>query len=306
MNFDPQAALSFAIEQHSYIEQEINETPRPDIQYIGLVPVDTSAPDFAPSVTYYSSDMYGRAKWISGNSDDIPVSGGEMAAHETPMWTFGAGYRWGWEELGKAMYMGYPLQAEDAKAARRSAEELIDRVVFEGDALKGATGLLNNPNVAVTAAAFGGWLAGPVTEDQILEDVNLALFGLSNTTNFTVTANTLLLPPQYHRILSTRRLGDTDTSLINYLRANNTYTFMTGQPLTIRSVRALATAGAAGGPRMVAYNNSSDVLKLNMPMPHRFLGVYQDGPLNWVVPGVGRVGALEVRRPQEISYVDGI
>ena len=69
---------------------------------------------------------------------------------------------------------------------------------------------------------------------------------------------------------------------------------------------SLETASATGGPRLVAYRKDPDVVKLNMPMPHRFMGVYQDGPLNWVVPGVGRVGELEIRRTQEIQYVDNI
>ena len=303
---DEQAALSFAIEQHTHIEASVNEAPRPEIQYPRLVDVDTSAPDYAKTITYFSSDMYGRAKWINGNSDDIPIAGTEMDKHEARIFTFGAGYRWGWEELGQAMHMNYPLQANDANAARRSAEEFVDRLVLRGDSTKNITGLYNNPNVVVNPATFGGWMAGTVTEDQINEDVNVALLGVGQATNFSISANTLLLPHTHYRILATRRLGDTSQTLLNYLMANNTYTAMTGQPLQIIAVRGLETASATGGPRMVAYRKDPDVVKLNMPMPHRFMGVYQDGPLNWVVPGVGRVGELEIRRTQEIQYVDNI
>jgi hypothetical protein len=41
-------------------------------------------------------------------------------------------------------------------------------------------------------------------------------------------------------------------------------------------------------------------------MPHRFLPVWQTGPLRWDVPGVMRFGGLDVRLPNEISYTDGI
>ena len=81
---------------------------------------------------------------------------------------------------------------------------------------------------------------------------------------------------------------------------------MTGMPLTIRAVRGLETAGAAGVNRMVAYRRNPQVLKLHVPMPHRFLPVYQDGPLNFVVPGVFRLGGLDIRRPKEVRYGDGI
>ena len=55
---DEQAALSFAIEQHTHSEASVNEAPRPEIQYPRLVDVDTSAPDYAKTITYFSSDMY--------------------------------------------------------------------------------------------------------------------------------------------------------------------------------------------------------------------------------------------------------
>jgi hypothetical protein len=41
-------------------------------------------------------------------------------------------------------------------------------------------------------------------------------------------------------------------------------------------------------------------------MPHRFMPVYQTGPLRCDIPGVMRLGGLDIRLPNEISYVDGI
>lgn len=95
-------------------------------------------------------------------------------------------------------------------------------------------------------------------------------------------------------------------TLLQFLRANNTYTAMTGQQLTIRGVRGLETAGAGVTARMVAYRRDPQVLKLHIPMPHRFLPVYQAGPLRWTVPGVFRLGGLDIRRPAEVVYRDGI
>ena len=74
----------------------------------------------------------------------------------------------------------------------------------------------------------------------------------------------------------------------------------------IRAMRGLEAAGASADARMVAYRRDPSVLKLHIPMPHRFLPVYQDGPLNYVVAGVFRLGGLDIRRPAEVRYVDGI
>jgi hypothetical protein len=84
------------------------------------------------------------------------------------------------------------------------------------------------------------------------------------------------------------------------------YTANSGQPLTIRGIRKLDTAGISGGARMIAYRRDPEVLKFHMPMPHRFLPVWQAGPTRWEIPGMLRLGGLDVRLPNEISYVDGI
>ena len=83
-------------------------------------------------------------------------------------------------------------------------------------------------------------------------------------------------------------------------------TATTGQPIVIRGMRSLDTAGASSTARLVAYRYSPQVLKLHMPMPHRFLPAYQSGPLRWDVPGVMRLGGLDIRLPKEVVYLDGI
>ena len=66
------------------------------------------------------------------------------------------------------------------------------------------------------------------------------------------------------------------------------------------------TAGVGGTTRLVAYRKDPEVLKLHMPMPHRFLPAWQSGPLRWDIPGVMRLGGLDVRLPKEVVYLDGI
>lgn len=302
--FDAQAALGFVTSQTSHIETQVNETVYPDIQYPGLVPVDTSAHPFAKSVTYYSSDKFGKADWVNGNSDDIPLAGTERAKHETNVYMAGIGYSYGYEEINQAQMLGVNLPADDAMAARRAYEEMVDGVALKGDTAKNFSGLINNSAVTAGSATTGSW--GSATEDQILGDVNDAILAVATDTNYASMANTLLLPFPKLNALATKRLGDTQMTILEFLRKNNTYTAMTGQELTIRGVRGLDTAGAGSVNRMVAYRRDPQVLKLHIPMPHRFLPVYQDGPLNFVVPGVFRLGGLDIRRPKEVRYADGI
>ncbi|QJD54312.1 major capsid protein [Aminobacter phage Erebus] len=305
MLFDAQAALGFVTSQTTHIESAVNETVYPDVQYSQLTPVDTSAHPFTQTVTFYSSDKVGKANWINGNGDDIPLANSELTQHKSSVYTAGIGYGFGWEEVGIAMKLGHNLQGDDAAAARRAYEEMVDMVALRGDARKGFSGLIDYPGITAGAVPTGNWAAA-TDEDLILADVNAVLLGIPTDTLFTSVADTLLMSPGRMNLLATRRLGDTTMTVLDFLRKNNTYTAMTGQALTIRGVRGLETAGAGVTQRMVAYRRSPDVLKLHIPMPHRFLPVFQNGPLSWVVPGVFRLGGLDIRRPKEVRYGDGI
>lgn len=303
---DAQAALGFVLSQTSHIETQVNEIVYPDIQYPNLIPVDTSAHPFAKTVTYYSSDKFGEAKWINGNAGDIPIAGTELAKHETSVYTAGIGYGYGWEEINEAQMLGRNLAADDAMAARRAYEEMVDRVALQGDTEKGFEGLIDNSAVTAGSAGNGDWDGGTTTEDEILADVNAAILGTATDTLYTGVADTLLLPFAKLNTLATTRLGDTQSTILEFLRRNNTYTAMTGNALDIRGVRGLETAGSGSTNRMVAYRKSPQVLKLHIPMPHRFLPAYQKTPLYTEIPGVFRLGGLDIRLPKEVRYSDGI
>ncbi|WP_367346455.1 DUF2184 domain-containing protein [Stenotrophomonas bentonitica] len=302
---DAQAALGFVIAQASIIEPGIYRSVYPDVQYRSLVPVDTSGSEFATSVTYFSQDQYGKADWINGNSDDIPKAGTTRSKFETPVYTAGIGYGYGWEEIGRAQMLGINLSTEDASAARRASEEMVDRVALVGDATKGFTGLFNATGVTPVAAPTGNWTTA--TPDQIVGDMNQSLLNVFNGTNTASIADRLLLPWSRYLLIATRKMSDnSDMTILQWFLANNVYTVQTGQLLTVRGQRGLDAAGVGGVPRLVAYRYDPNVLKLHMPMPHRFLPAWQSGPLRWDIPGVMRLGGLDVRLPKEVVYLDGI
>lgn len=306
-NRDNQAALGFLISQTAHIEAEVNRTVYPDVQYPELIPVDTSAGEFAQTVTYYSSDEFGKADWINLNADDVPRAGTTHAEHSVPIYDAGIGYGYGFMELNQARMLGIDLTADRASSARRRYEEMVDRVALLGDTTKGFNGLINNPLVTPTPAPTGDWGGtGGATPDQVLADVNSAILDISSATNYTSVADTLLLPFEKLNFLATTRLPDTSMTLLQFLRENNTYSAMTGGQLVIRGVRGLETAGAGNTARLVAYRRDPQVLKLHIPMPHKFLDPYQAGPLRVDIPGVFRLGGLDIRRPAEVHYVDGI
>lgn len=310
---DAQAvAMSFLVRQTSLIEPQVYAMRYQEIQYASLIPVDTSAPEWIQSVTYYSMDAVGQAQWFNGNAQDVPKVELTREKFETGVSMAAIGYGYNLEELGTAQLLGMNLTADKASVARRVAEEKIDAVAFAGDAGKGLTGLVNSTTPTATTAPADGTGSATTfatkTPDQVLRDVNGQLTGMFTGTLGAEIADTLLLPYSVLLDLSTRRIDATNqTTILEWIERNNIYTRTTGQPLTIRGVFGyLDTAGAGGTKRMVAYRRSPEVLKMHLPMPFRFLPVWQTGPVRYDVPGIFRVGGVDIRRPKAVRYLDGI
>lgn len=307
-----QRSMNFLISQQSIIEPTVYQMRYQEIQYPSLIPVDTSAPEWIKSVTYFSMDGVGQAQWFSGKAHDMPNVDLSREKFETGVHMAGIGYGYDLEELGTAMQLGMNLTADKATLARRVSEEKIDQVAFGGDSTKGFTGLVNaSTPTATTAPADGSGSAttfASKTPDQILRDINGQLTGIFTGTLGAEIADTLLLPYSVLLDLSTRRIDSVNqTTILEWVERNNIYTRTTGQPLTIRGLFGyLDTAGSGSTKRMVAYRRSPEVVKMHVPMPFRFFPAWQTGPMRFDVPGVFRLGGVDIRRPKAVRYLDGI
>ncbi|MEY9164388.1 hypothetical protein ABIE78_002507 [Sinorhizobium fredii] len=127
-----------------------------DIQYPSLIPVDTSAPEWIQSITYFSMDSVGQAQWFSGLAHDVPKVELTREKFETTVSIATIGYCYTLEELGTAQLLGMNLTSEKASSARRIAEEKIDQVAFVGDTGKGFTGPVNALAPTATTAPADG------------------------------------------------------------------------------------------------------------------------------------------------------
>jgi hypothetical protein len=230
----------------------------------------------------------------------------------------GIGYRYTLEELGQAQMLNMNLTTDRAEAARRASEEFIDNTTLRGDTTKSMTGLFNDASITIqslTADGTGSSTAfSAKSPAQIIRDVNNLLTGIYTTTQTVELADTILWPIPVATYLGSTQLTNTTMTLWSWIEQNNMYTQQTGQRLFMRGVRGLDTAGATPGDsthgtgatatRAVAYRRDPQILKVHIPMPHRFLPVFQSGPIRFDVPGIFRFGGLEIRRPGSVHYMD--
>lgn len=305
-----QANLGFVLSQTTHVEAGVYRIKYADIQYPMLVPVDRSANPWATSVSYFSMDGVGKARWASGKAFDIPMVGMKQEKFETPVYLSAIGYDYGLEEVEQAKMLGINLGNEKAMVARRVSEEFIDGVALNGDSEKNFQGLFNYSGVPVAAAPTTGTGSSATwrskTPDQIIAEFNGHVIGTFTATNTVSMADTVILPwDTYLYLASTPRASGSDLSILAWLLANNVFTARTRKPLAIFGVRGLETAGSGGVGRVIAYRRSPEVLKLHLPMPFQFLPVQMQG-LSYVIPGIFRLGGLDIRLPNEVRYLDGV
>ena len=313
-------ALAFVQGQAFKVNQTVYEARFPDWDFGRLVFVDTSGPAWSPGILTYTSDLSGKANWQSGAAKDIPLADVSQDMQQKTFHLAAIGYQYNIEEVNTAIQVGASLPNRRARAARLAYTKFMYDLTLAGNAEKGLGGLINYPGVNVGIVPSDGtgsatfWVnsagVGIKTPAQIVRDINIALQGITLATFETEMADTILLPVEaYNYIAATPYSATTMETILSFVQRTNIYTLTTGRPLTIRTVRELGSAGigdAAGTGRLVAYKNDQDYVKLHLPMPHQFLPVYQDGPLNWQIPGIFRTGGIELLTTVAFRYLDGI
>ena len=305
-----QAALNFLVAQASYLEPGVYRIKYPQLNYADFVPIDTSAPPWVKSITFFSIDTVGQANWFNHMAKDVPLADIDRKKYEVGVEMAAVGYGYTVEELNQAMMVtpNIGLTDERAGAARRAYEEMCHNIAMYGDPRKNWMGLTNHtaPPIINLTTTWASRLSGATpTPASILQDVNSVLTGIWQSSLTVEMANTLLLPLSVMTLLSVTQLPNTTMNLIEWIKKNNIYSNETGGDLLIRGVRGLDTAGATGNGRIIAYDRSPDVLKMHRPMSHQFLEVWRTGPLRYDIPGIFRLGGLEIRRPGAIRYIDG-
>jgi hypothetical protein len=293
---DNQAALSFAVKQSSYIERQVIEKKYPQIKYPRMVPVDTSASPFAGSVTFFTQDIVGQAKFINGKGDDIPLVNITKDKFEQTVNDGALAYQFSLFEIGQAMELGRSLQADGAMAIRTIYEQFVEETTFLGNTAVGAEGLYNM--TGITTASAGATFAAS-TADEILAIVNTAITAVETETKGIEMVDTIVLPLKIAGGLE-RRIPDTSITILDFLRNNNRYTRQTNLPLMIEFDFRLDSLN-----KMVVYRRDPSVLKLHMPMPLRFLPP-QLNNVSVKVPAMFRFAPLEIRAPKAVRYISGV
>jgi hypothetical protein len=297
--------LGFYISQLAYVEPRIYATKYPNINFQELIPVDSSIPEWADSVPYISYDAVTLGKFIGANADDLPNVAMKAKKDNVPVGYAGNSFEYSLDELRKSQQLRMPIDVTLATAARRGAEEHMQRVAYFGDSERNMYGLFNHPNVTSDATSTLDWGNSATTGKQILDEINGMIGDVWNQSKGVHVPNVMVLAAARWTYLATTMATQyaPDKTLLEILQAQNLYTRMTGQPMAILPRFQLDGAGASGKDRVLIYEKNADNLVMYIPMFWRPTAP-QPRNLKIKVPAEYKCSGTEFRYPMCAEYFD--
>lgn len=316
-----QAALSFLFSELTYVEQEVLRQPYPEIKYPRILPVDTSAPEYADSIAFKTLDFQGEPQLLGARASDVPLVEVASSKGSVTVHTYSQGYDYSVIEVGKAMELArndrtsaINFLAEKANAARQVTEQFLDKAFIVGDERTAdvKTGLIND--ASVPTATTGDFLPGGTdktidailagTDPEVVANELLQLFNQAVEEVRVVQTNTIyrpthiLLPPLQLGKMRTYRIPNTSDTLITYLeRVIN---------ITFEELIQLKGIGAGATDRMMVFTRDEKFSKAHMPMSFNLQAPATKDNVQFVSAGLVRIAGTELRIPKQHLYVDGV
>jgi hypothetical protein len=294
------------------LEQVLTQTydiRRPDMKARSIIPVDTRIASGAETWTYRTYEQTGSADILHNYSSELPdadVKGSETAQR---LVSIGASYHYSIQDMRAAAFAGQPLDAMKAKAVRYAMERKLEVLAAKGDSGSGLVGLTNAPGIqSVAQVSSGTWtaqiaanLANAVA--AIIQDVNAlrtAIFVNSQGVHGAPGTLSLLLPLSEYNLLNTnaRSLTFTTDNILQYI-----VNMCQLRDVDFWNELNLADAGGTHG-RIMMYERSSDILSLVISQEFEQFAP-QAKNLAFMVPCHMRTGAVQVRYPKAVAYMDG-
>ena len=311
-------ASEIAFSIFTSVASEFYDVMYPDYDWHNVLTqdqIESNVSAGAINYAYMSRDMQGRAAYTANiTGDNIPMVGQSAGAVTVPLAVSMIGAKITNEDA-RQYTMGFNanLSSDLTEAMFKGSENLTESSFFFGDTSVGFLPWLDYPNITkATAAATGTGNAttwATKTGAQMVTDVNNAITAQWSATRTLYKLGSVFLPPAQFALLAVTPMALSGVVLaqtaMEYLRANNLYTQLTGKPLEIIPIRYLTGAGVGPSDRMVLADRNKRNQCLPFPIPYTPLAPVP-GVASALFAAENKTGSFHVRYIQSMYYVDGI
>ena len=287
----------FLERQLEHIRPQVFETVYADIKYPSILPVTAEAGNAAQTFTYRIMDSTGDFKLIADAADDLPRADVSQTEKSIVIRLFGGSFGYTVQELRAAQMANIALEQRRAAAVRRAYEEKVEEVAMFGEASANLAGFFNNSTVDVLQA--DKWFTDSgTTAQEMLELLEYGVTAMVNATQMKEQPDTILMPYEDFRVISTRRNSDSsDVTVLEYFLRTNPF---------IRNVEPILQLdkdkSSLSTNRMVVYKRDPQKVQLHIPQPLELFPPQQRG-LEFIVPAHARVGGVALYFPKSVIYV---
>ena len=272
-----------------------------DIKYSSLIPISTEVGTGADSYTYRVFDKQGSMKVIQDKAQDLPRADVLRKEVTNPVRSLGASFGYTIQETRAAsMVPGMNLEQRRANAVRRAYEEKVQDIAYFGDTATGLKGFFNNDQVDKIVPDKWFTTSG-ISTDDMLTLLNEPATRLVENSNMKEQPNTMLVPYEVYRIISTTpRSSTSDTTVMEFfLRTNPFITAI--EP--VNELEADKSGGNLSKDTIVTYDRSPDKLQLHIPQPLEFLPPVRQA-LEFTVASHARIGGTSIYYPKSVIVME--
>ena len=270
-----------------------------DIKYSSLIPISTEVGPGADSFTYRVFDKQGSMKVIGDKAQDLPRADVLRKEVTHPVRSLGASFAYTVQETrAAAMVPGMNLEQRRANAVRRAYEEKVQEIAYFGESAAGMKGFFNNDQVDKTVP--NKWF-DTATTDEMLELLNEVPTRLVQNSNMKEMPNTMLVPYNVYRIISTTpRSSTSDTTVMEFFLRTNP---MISAIEPINELEASKSGSKLSKDRVVVYDRSPDKLQLHIPQPLEFFPPVRTA-LEFTVAAHARIGGMSLYYPKSVMVME--
>lgn len=266
-----QASIFFARELDQ-VKAKTYDKQYPELSALTHFPITSEVNAGAETTTFYCYDIVGIAEIINNYATDLPRVDIKGEAHTANICSVGDSYGYNVQEMRAARLAGKSLDARKGSAARKASDYKVNKIAFRGDEKHNLIGIFSPNNdipvytlsvVEIDGVQYTDF--AHKTADQILEDLNGMQKFIDKITMSIERPDTLALPSYIYMDLATRRIPNTETTILSFLKEHSPYL---KNFESMPELQASATdINTSGKDIAFMYTKSEEKFSLEIPMP---------------------------------------
>lgn len=305
-----ESASIFFARELDYVKTQTYDVEYPEMTATKLFPVSSEVPEGAESFTYYSYDKTGMAKIINNYATDLPRADVKGKPTTGYVKSVGDSYGYSVQEMRASKMTGKRLDVRKGESARYAADLTTNKIAWAGDEDNGLVGILSEKNdiprfVLSTVTVDGEEKTEFIYKDAdtILQDINNMQKYVAKITKNVEKPDTLALPSDVYIDLATRRIPDTEITVLKFLKDHAPYlkNIVEANELQADSTEMNPT----GSNVALLYTNDERKLSLEIPMPFYQYPLQEKG-LEIEIPCEQRVAGMVIYYPLSALIAEGV